>query len=184
MQAQQNFQEQQIKDLKSRIDETAAQMANQTLSFERQAASDLHKLQDFQRKQLEDETKRALQMQAETSVRANEVEEARGRQQEQSGRLERYLVDQQVQLTQHMLDRQRQQENDMQAQSRAAASRDAARAAYNAEQLVRQQSVPPPPESHAAMRLPQAHPAAGLVHSPPFDSTYQKPQYPTYSRQI
>eukprot|EP01064_Diplonema_japonicum_P037814 TRINITY_DN8987_c0_g1_i2.p1 TRINITY_DN8987_c0_g1~~TRINITY_DN8987_c0_g1_i2.p1 ORF type:complete len:650 (+),score=125.83 TRINITY_DN8987_c0_g1_i2:1727-3676(+) len=112
VQAQRNFQEQQVKDLKTRIDETAALMARQALEFETTAADDLRKLQEFQKNQLEDETKRAWQMQQETAKRAREVAASHERQQHQASKLERFLREQQVQITQQMLDRQKQQEDD------------------------------------------------------------------------
>ena len=181
VQAQQNFQEAQIKDLKARIDETASLMAQQTLEFEKQAAGDLTKLQDFQRKQLEDETKRALQMQAETANRANEVNEARDKQQEQSGRLERYLVDQQVALTQQMLEKQKQTEQEFYDKQNALAQREAARQQYLQQQQINQQSIPPPPQSHAAARLPPGHPATPTAagSSPTYAPTTYHPSKPS-----
>ena len=89
-------------------------MAHQALSFEQTSSSDLQKLQEFQRNQLEEETKRAWQMQVETTARARDVKEVNDRQHQQSNKLERFLRDQQVQITQTMLDRQERQDREKQ----------------------------------------------------------------------
>ncbi|KAJ9456181.1 hypothetical protein DIPPA_11846 [Diplonema papillatum] len=108
--AQQNFHEQQIKDLKGRIDETAKLMAQQSLAFEVAASEDLKKLQDIQKNQLEEETKRVWQMQAETASRTQEVQAASEAQKVNSSRLEQFLREQQVQITQQMLEKQQQEQ--------------------------------------------------------------------------
>eukprot|EP01059_Diplonema_ambulator_P017438 TRINITY_DN2944_c1_g2_i2.p1 TRINITY_DN2944_c1_g2~~TRINITY_DN2944_c1_g2_i2.p1 ORF type:complete len:1254 (+),score=249.62 TRINITY_DN2944_c1_g2_i2:27-3764(+) len=171
VQAQQNFQEQQIKDLKARIDETAQLMAKQAMEFEQQAADDLRKLQEYQKNQIEDETKRAWQMQLETAQRARDVAAAHERQQNQANKLERFLREQQVQITQQMLDRQRLEEEDLNKQRQQDISRHALQ-----QQLLKQQLMQPPrgPSIRASPRR-DTSPMRSAPSPVPVMPTYQAP---------
>eukprot|EP00756_Hemistasia_phaeocysticola_P000015 Hpha_TRINITY_DN10012_c0_g1::TRINITY_DN10012_c0_g1_i2::g.84100::m.84100 len=107
LQGQQKFQNQQIADLKRRIDETAQIMAKQQIEFESSSSEDLRKLQETKHKQLEDEMKRTWQLQAETAQRTRDARGVAQRQQEQQGQFDRFLREQQVLITEQLLDRQR-----------------------------------------------------------------------------
>jgi len=107
LQGQQKFQNQQIADLKRRIDETAQIMAKQQIEFESSSSEDLRRLQESKHKQLEAEMKRTWQLQAETAQRTREARGTAQRQQEQQGQFDRFLREQQVLITEQLLDRQR-----------------------------------------------------------------------------
>eukprot|EP01063_Lacrimia_lanifica_P008692 TRINITY_DN1573_c0_g1_i1.p1 TRINITY_DN1573_c0_g1~~TRINITY_DN1573_c0_g1_i1.p1 ORF type:complete len:1282 (+),score=493.70 TRINITY_DN1573_c0_g1_i1:374-3847(+) len=167
VQAQQHFQESQVRDLKSKIDETARAMAQQAMDFEKQSAEDFMKLQDYQREQLENEARRAAQMQQDTARRAAEVKLAQDQQKDQSEKLEKFLVEQQVQITQQMLERQKLQEEE-QTKAKAAAHQKA----QHEQQLLNQQLLhhqrvlstlqaqgqPPPPTAAGSPPQPLATP--------------------------
>eukprot|EP01065_Artemidia_motanka_P017767 TRINITY_DN21183_c0_g1_i1.p1 TRINITY_DN21183_c0_g1~~TRINITY_DN21183_c0_g1_i1.p1 ORF type:complete len:1171 (+),score=354.91 TRINITY_DN21183_c0_g1_i1:47-3559(+) len=105
--SERKFQAQQVSDLKRQVGESVGLFAKQQMEFEVTSEENMKKLQEHRMKQLEEERKKTWHMQVETAQRAKEAQSAAGRQQDQQRRLDRLIQEQQVLITEHVLEKQR-----------------------------------------------------------------------------